>query len=181
MLQWEYNSSQYFWRCTRYSLTSEFQMKPPFDSFSINDFWKTTGSLSKYLRFTVSESKKFLHIVLLTLNFWTSHIPMFNYVLSGLVTPGHHQVKVEALVGVPDIEIDRISLIHLPYFLSMEVLCTSIKSLPWWSAVFFSLGLDSFPIAEIKVANSYYFFHFSSINRSRYSFMMKNRTGTCCA
>ena len=35
-----------------------------------------------------------LHIFLLTLHFWTSHIPMFNSVLSGIVTPSYHQEKV---------------------------------------------------------------------------------------
>ena len=33
------NSSQYFWSCTRSSLTSEFHMEIPFDSCYIADSW----------------------------------------------------------------------------------------------------------------------------------------------
>ena len=38
------NPSHYFRICTRSSLTSEFQMDLPFDSFSISDLWETIGS-----------------------------------------------------------------------------------------------------------------------------------------
>ena len=129
----------------------------------------------------VSESKTFLHIVVLTFHLWTSHIPMFNSVLSRSVTPSYHREKVESVYGVPAIESGRRSLIHHPLCLSKKVLYTSIKSFPWWSAIFFSLGLGSFSIIEIKVANPSRFLHFSSINRSISSFVMKNRTGMCCA
>ena len=97
------NSSCYFRICTRSSLNSEFQMEIPFYSFSIADLWETIGSPSKYLGVMVSESKTILHIILLTFHLWTSHIPMFKYVLSGSVTPRYHRSKVEAVSGVPTI------------------------------------------------------------------------------
>ena len=81
------NSSHCFWTCTSSSLTSEFQMEIPFDSFSIADLWEMIGSSSKYLGFVVIEPKKSLYLVVLTLHWWTLHIPMFNYVSSGSVTP----------------------------------------------------------------------------------------------
>ena len=62
------NYLQYFRICTRSSLTSGFQMETPFDILSIDYLWETTGSLSKYLVFMVSESKKPLHFVVFTFN-----------------------------------------------------------------------------------------------------------------
>ena len=62
-------SLRYFWRCTRSSLTSELHMELIFYSCPISDLWETFGSLSKCLGFMVSESQKFLHLVVLTLNF----------------------------------------------------------------------------------------------------------------
>ena len=104
---------------------------------------------------------------------------MFNSVLSVSVTPRYHQEKLEAVTGVPSIERGNISLNHRAKFLSKKVLYMSIKLFHWWSAIFFSLGLIHFSIAEIKVANSYRFLHFSSNRRSRYYFMMKTLTGMC--
>ena len=106
------NYSQCFRICTRSSLTSELYMELTFDSCSIADLWETIIYPLKYLGFMVSESKTFLHLVVLTLNLWTSHIPMFNYVSSVSVTPSHHQGKVVAVVGVPNIESGRSSAIH---------------------------------------------------------------------
>ena len=155
------NSSQYFWRCTSSSLTSGFQMELPFDCCSIAYMWETIGSPSKHLGFMVIESKSIFHFVVLTLPLWTSYIPMFNYVSSGSVKPRYNWEKVEAVAGVTDIESSRRYLIHFPKCLSDKVVYTSIKLFPWWSAIFFSLGLGSFSVAEIKVANSSRFLQFS--------------------
>ena len=48
---------KYFRSCTRYSLTSGFQIDMPFDSCSIAYLWENTWSPSKSLGFMVSESK----------------------------------------------------------------------------------------------------------------------------
>ena len=87
-------------------------MELTFDGWDIADLWENIGLPSKSLGFMVSESKYFLHLVVITLQSWTSHYPMFDYVLSGSVTPRYHQEKVEAVNGVPDIESGRISLDH---------------------------------------------------------------------
>ena len=49
------------------SLTSKFHMELPFDSCYIAELWEMIGPPPKYLVFMVSDSKKSLHIVVLTL------------------------------------------------------------------------------------------------------------------